>query len=156
MAGGKGGRPRRSPQLKIVAGTDRPDREAKVADHVPPGPMIAPADLGENELRYFGQIVAMLEAEKRASPHHVPAVALLARRQVEIERLSAVIDVEGDTYRTTTPSGDKMIRARPEVAMRAEAMRHAQSLLSELMLTPVSALKIAAGHKKEAGAFDDF
>jgi hypothetical protein len=49
-----------------------------------------------------------------------------------------------------------MIRARPEAAMLSDAMRHAQSLLGELMLNPAAALRIASGHKAEAGAFDDF
>jgi hypothetical protein len=49
-----------------------------------------------------------------------------------------------------------MIRARPEVAMLSDAMRQAQSLIGELMLNPSSALRIASGHKPQAGAFDDF
>jgi hypothetical protein len=40
--------------------------------------------------------------------------------------------------------------------MLSDAMRHAQSLLGELMLNPAAALRIASGHKPEAGAFDDF
>jgi phage terminase small subunit len=49
-----------------------------------------------------------------------------------------------------------MIRARPEVAMKSEAMRHAQSLLGELMLTPMSSLKIATGQKAEDNPFGGF
>ena len=50
----------------------------------------------------------------------------------------------------------RLVRARPEVAMLSDAMRQAQSLLSELMLNPAAALRIASGHKAERGAFDDF
>lgn len=153
------GRKRKSPDLKLVTGTYRPDRDqASAVDtaEAPVGPMIAPADLSERELVHFADVVKMLEAEKRPSPHYVPVVTLLARRMAEVERLSAVVEVVGDTYETETAGGSIMYRARPEVAMRSEAMRHAQSLLSELMLSPVAALKIASGHKKEPGAFDEF
>lgn len=165
MAGGKGGRPRKAPALKLVQGTFRADRDAKVNEDVPLGPMIAPNDLNERERFHFGDLVAMLEGEQRASPHHVPVVTLLSRRLAEVERLSAVIEVVGDTFEskiTKKENGGKdtivsvMVRARPEVAMRSEAMRHSQSLLAELMLSPAAALKIATGHKREAGAFDDF
>ena len=50
----------------------------------------------------------------------------------------------------------RLIRARPEVAMLSDAMRHSQSLIGELMLNPAAALRIASGHKPDAGAFDDF
>jgi hypothetical protein len=165
MAAGKGGRPRKAPALKLVEGTFRPDRDAKVNEDVPLGPMIAPNDLNDRERVHFSEIATMLETEKRQSPHHGPIVTLLSRRLAEIERLSAVIEIAGDTFESKVvkkENGGKdqvislMIRARPEVAMRSEAMRHAQSLLSELMLSPVAALKIASGHKKEPGAFDDF
>jgi hypothetical protein len=49
-----------------------------------------------------------------------------------------------------------MVRARPEIAMLSDAMRQAQSLIGELMLNPSAALRIASGHKPQAGAFDDF
>jgi len=165
MAAGKGGRPRKSPALKLVQGTFRPDRDAKVNEDVPLGPLIAPNDLNDRELYHFGDIASMLAAEKRQSPHHGPIVTLLSRRLAEVERLSAVIEISGDTFESKIVKVEKggkeqiisrMIRARPEVAMRSEAMRHCQSLLSELMLSPASALKIATGQKKEPGAFDDF
>jgi hypothetical protein len=40
--------------------------------------------------------------------------------------------------------------------MRSEAMRQAQSLLNDLMLSPATALKIAQGMKPEANPFDEF
>jgi hypothetical protein len=163
MAGGKGGRPRKAPHLKVVTGTFRPDREPLVPDHVPLGQLIAPADLTSDELRYFGQIAAALEKEKRCSPHHEPVVTLLARRLAEIEMLAAVLLMEGVTVQSTSAKGTGrnrivtvMIRARPEVAMKSEAMRHAQSLLNDLMLSPSSALKIAEGKKQAANPFDEF
>lgn len=156
MSGRNGGRPRLSPTLKLIKGTYRADRDAKVNADLPIAPMIAPVDLGDRERVHFSDIVQMLEAEKRSSPHYGPLVTILARRLAEIERLSAVIDIEGDTYQSRTIKGDLIVRARPEVSIRSEALRHAQSLLGELMLSPTAALRIASGHKQEPGAFDDF
>jgi phage terminase small subunit len=163
---GAGRRPK-DPALKILAGTDRKDRQLAISEDVPLGPMIAPMHLGDLEQLMFGTIAKMLEQQKRASPHFSEHVALLAMRLSQIQRLKAVLEVEGDTFTSKTSRTLKfdggentvetiMIRARPEVAMLSDAMRQAQSLIGELMLNPVAALRIAEGHKPEAGAFDDF
>ena len=157
------GRKRKDPALKLLAGTDRKDREVHLGDDVPLGPMIAPMHLGDLEQLLFGSIAQVLEEQKRASPHFSEHVALLAIRLCQVQRLKAVLEMEGDTFRSRTVKKVdgkevifELIRARPEVAMLSDAMRQAQSLLGELMLNPSSALRIASGHKAEAGAFDDF
>lgn len=152
---GSGRRPK-SPALKALAGTGRADRQAAVGEPAPIAPMIAPLHLSDLAQLHFASIAAMLEAEKRASPHFAEHVALLALRLEQIQRYQAVLEMEGDTYETFTATGGKMVRARPEAAMLSDAMRQAQSLLGELMLNPAAALRIASGHKPEAGAFDDF
>lgn len=125
--------------------------------------MIAPNDLNDRERFHFGDIAGMLETQKRASSDWVPIVTLLARRMAEVERLSAVIEVVGDTVESTsvrksggTETKSTMVRARPEVAMRSEAMRHAQSLLAELMLTPTGAMKRPSDGAPTADEYDDF
>lgn len=130
-------------------------------DNVPIGTMVAPADLGDDELRYFGGIVRMLEEQKRASPHYELVVTLLARRLADVERLSAVISIDGDICesRSIKGAGDKAVitvmkRAHPAVVMRADAMRHAQSLLGELMLSPMTALKLGGGGKSDVNPFN--
>lgn len=157
------GRKRKDPALKALAGTTRLDREASLGEDVPLGPMIAPMHLGDLEQLLFGSIARMLEEQKRASPHFAEHVGLLALRLAQVQRLNAVLEVEGDTFtsKTSRKVGKDMIittmvRARPEVAMLSDAMRQAQSLIGELMLNPSAALRIASGHKPEAGAFDDF
>lgn len=159
---GAGRRPK-SPALKKLAGTARPDREVTLGDAAPVGPMVAPLHLSNLAQLIFGSIAQMLEAEKRSSPHYAEHVGLLAIRLEQIQRFQAVLETEGDTYTTEsakTVDGEtivtRMIRARPEVAMLSDAMRQAQSLLGELMLNPAAALRIASGHKPTEGAFDDF
>lgn len=74
----------------------------------------------------------------------VYAQALLASRLAEIERLTAIIEDGGHTY----PTGTGIVRARPEVGKRSEAMRHAQSFLSEYGLTPAARSKVSATIQK--------
>jgi phage terminase small subunit len=139
----------------MLAGTARKDRELAIGEAAPDGPLIAPIHLSDIAQLHFGSIAAILEAQKRSSPHYAEHVALLSQRLEQIQRWQAVLEMEGDTYQAKTAHGF-LIRARPEVAMLSDALRHAQSLLGELMLNPAAALRIASGHKPEAGAFDDF
>lgn len=89
------------------------------------------------------------------SPEWCDVIAAYSSCQEEIEIYSAIIAQEGRTYTTTTQTGDTMFRARPEVAMRADAMRRAQQLRSELGLGPASKSKVSAGKKHEGNEFDD-
>ncbi|MEP9401870.1 P27 family phage terminase small subunit [Sphingomonas sp. VNH70] len=119
-------------------------------------PMLPPIHLSDLAQLLFGQIVAQLEAERRADARYVQQVALLAIRLEQVQRWQAVLETCGDTYEATTTTGSVMIRARPEVAMLSDAMRQAQSLLGELMLNPVAALRIASGKGDGPGDWDDF
>lgn len=159
------GRKRKAPELKIVQGTFRDDRDAKINEDVPLGPMIAPLHLSETARGYFATIAGILEEQKRSSPHYAEHVALLALRLEQIAMYQAVVETEGCTFTSEIAQVGKdgaivalkvMKRAHPAVAMLSEALRHAQSLLGDLMLNPSAALKIASGHKQEAGDFDDF
>lgn len=157
------GRKRKDPALKLLAGTERADRELELPDEVPIGAMVPPMHLGDLEQLTFGSIAEILEQQGRASPHFSEHVALLAVRLSQIQRLKAVLEMEGDTFTSETVKSagkvvvvTKMVRARPEVAMLSDAMRQAQSLLAELMLNPSAAMRLASGEKPQAGEFDDF
>lgn len=157
------GRKRKAPELKALAGTDRKDREISIGVDPSDAPMIAPLHLSDLAQLHFASIAQVLAEQKRSSAHYAEHVALLAQRLEQIQRYQAVLEVEGDTFESESAKkvdGEvvytRLIRARPEVAMLSDAMRHTQSLLSELMLNPAAALRIASGHKPEAGAFDDF
>jgi phage terminase small subunit len=125
--------------------------------------MICPMHLSDLAQLIFGELAGLLEQQGRAAPEYAQHVALLAQRLEQIQRWQAVVESLGDTYETKTIKKvdeetviSTMIRARPEVAMLSDAMRQAQSLIGEMMLNPSTALRIASGHKPQAGAFDDF
>lgn len=125
--------------------------------------MIPPLHLSDLAQLLFGDIAAMLEAQGRADPHFAQVVALLAQRLEQIQRWQAVLEMTGDTCTSKTVRKvdgqqviTEMIRARPEVSMLSEAMRHAQSLLGELMLSPSAAMKLGGGKSEGPGDFDEF
>lgn len=153
------GRKRKDPALKEAQGTYRADRDAKVNEDVPPGPMVPQVHLSETARRHFETVASILEQQKRSSPHYAEHVGLLAIRLEQIAMYQAVLDIEGRTYRSEKLVNglvQVMIKAHPAVAMLSEALRHAQSLLGDLMLTPSTALKIASGHKPPDNNFGDF
>lgn len=125
--------------------------------------MIPPLHLSDLAQLLFADIAGMLEAQGRADQHFAQIVALLAQRLEQIQRWQAVLEMTGDTCTSTTVRKvdgqqviTEMIRARPEVSMLSEAMRHAQSLLGELMLSPSAAMKLGGGKSEGPGDFDDF
>lgn len=161
------GRRRKDPELKKLAGTLRADRDPTPTTAVPAtsaaAPIIVPMHLSDLAQLIFRELAGLLEQQGRAAPEYAQHLALLAQRLEQIQRWQAVLEVEGDTFTSKTVKTAKgeitetvMVRARPEVAMLSDAMRQAQSLIGELMLNPSAALRIASGHKAEAGAFDDF
>ena len=156
------GRKRKAPELKALTGNSRPDRENSVGMPAAEGVMVCPMHLSDLAQLIFGSIAAILIEQERASPHYAEHVALLAQRLEQIQRYQAVLEVEGDTFISESAKkvdGElvvtRMVRARPEVAMLSDAMRHAQSLLAELMLNPAAALRISSGNKPVANPFDD-
>ncbi|TCP33264.1 phage terminase small subunit [Sphingomonas sp. BK235] len=153
------GRKRQSPALKMTAA-----ERAKVPVPIGAGEaMIPPMHLSSIARGLFNEIGDILVAQHRAEPQFVQVVALLAMRLEQIQRFQAVLEMMGDTCTSKTVrkvGGEQvvteMIRARPEVAMLSDAMRQAQSLLGELMLSPSAAMKLATGKKDAPGEFDDF
>lgn len=149
------GRKRKSLELKKLDGTDRKDREGDGKMPAVVGSLVCPMHLGDHERLYFASIAQVLEEQGRASPHFSEHVALTATRLAQIQRWQAVLEIEGDTYECKTAHGT-MIRKRPEVQMLSDAMRHAQSLLGELMLNPSAAMRLADGDKPDEGGFAAF
>jgi len=144
---------RKPDALKVVSGTARPDRMNADAPPANVGVAVAPEWLSERAEEIFFKLSATLLGMGIASPDDQAALAMLASRLEEIEICTGIIEDLGRTYSTTATSGDKLERARPEVAMRNEAMRHAQSLLSDFGLNPSARSKVSAGKPSEMNPF---
>jgi len=152
------GRRRKDPALGLTAA-----ERAQLPVPAGAAVMVPPLHLSTLGQLLFREIADQLHALGRADTQFTQHVALLAQRFEQIQRWQAVLETLGDTC--TSRSSKKvdgetiifeMVRARPEVAMLSDAMRHAQSLLGELMLNPSAAMKVATGKKDAPGDFDDF
>jgi P27 family predicted phage terminase small subunit len=115
-------------------------RQPKAAGDLPR----APAYLSKRAAEIFGRLVGRLDAQKLASSSHTEMLGLAAMRLAEVEECTEILEREGVSYETVTVSGGRMVKARPEVAMRSEAARHAHALLVEFGQSPAAANKVTA------------
>ncbi len=143
------GRKKIPDKLKIVAGTAQACRMNPDAPVPAPGVAIAPEHLSDRGSDIFSRLSAILDGMGIASPDDVDALTILAQRLEQIELLTVIIEDSGFTFETD--SG--LWKARPEVAMRSDAMRHAQGLLAEFGLTPAARSKVSAGKRPDQNPF---
>ncbi len=143
------GRKKTPDHLKVVTGTDRPDRMNPDQPVVAKGVTTAPGLLSSRGAEIFMRLMATLDGMGIASPADQDNLSMLAQRLEQVELLTVTIEDSGFTYQTDAG----LWKARPEVAMRSEAMRHAQSLLSEFGLSPAARSKVSAGKKDEENPF---
>ncbi|NTI22388.1 phage terminase small subunit P27 family [Rhizobium rhizogenes] len=128
--------------LKQLKGTHQSCRDA---DDTPPAniPSYMPAPpeyLNLRSAEIFRNLTMHLVGMKVLNVEDIPMLGLLASRLQEVEEHTWTIESEGYSYLT-----DKGLwKARPEVAMRNEAMRHAQSLLIEFGLSPAARSRVSA------------
>lgn len=137
--------------LKVLKGTDRPSRENKDAPTPAKEKPAPPSWLSKRGKQIFHLMVKRQAGLGISSATFTEPLALLASRLEEIEIMTKDITANGWTY--CTDSG--LLKARPEVALKNEAMRHAQSLLSECCLTHTASQRISApGTKKKASEWE--
>ena len=140
--------------LKLIQGTYRPDRSNPGAPSAPPGTPIAPEWLSERAGEIFAQLCAVLDGLSILSPVDEHMISMLASRLEEIEVCTAIIEDSGRVFEKRGEDGKlQMIRARPEVAMRSEALRHAHSLLTEFGLSPATRNRVTASKPAQQNPF---
>jgi P27 family predicted phage terminase small subunit len=147
------GRKRKPDHLKVIAGTDQACRMNPDAPASPQTLPVAPGWLTKRGAEIFDNIVALLDEMGIASSADTQVITLCASRIEEVEITTAMVEDNGRVYETTNESGQTMVRSRPEVAQRSEAMRYSQSLLSELGLTPAARSKVSVTKKPEGNPF---
>lgn len=134
------GRKRVPDALKLVAGTARACRMNPNAPVASKGIAVVPETLSGRGAEIFSRLSAVLEGMGLASPVDQDNLTMLAQRLEQVELLTVIIEDAGFTYQTV----GGLWKGRPEVAMRSEAMRHTQSLLSEFGLSPATRSKVSA------------
>lgn len=153
---GAGGRPPKPTQLKVLQGTDRPDRanpaEPKPAGGVPDIPVWLPV----KARRYWKQLAPILDDMKVLTSADGTALALLASVLLEYVTAQAVVLKEGLTYESFTEHG-RIIRPRPEVAIAADAWRRAWTAAAGFGLNPSARSKVnRVGDGPESDPAEDF
>lgn len=134
--------------LKQLKGTHQSCRDARNNPTVNLSAMPAPPEhLNYRAAEIFRQLAVYLHGMKVLSVEDSIMLGLLASRLQEVEEHTETIESEGYSY--VTNKG--LWKSRPEVGMRNEAMRHAQSLLIEFGLSPAARSRVSAqlGEKKD-------
>jgi len=135
--------------MKVIAGTDRPDRmnpDAPAPAEDMPRP---PAWLNRRGVEHFGALRSRLEYLSIATSTDTEMLALAAARLAEIEECDDLIEEHGRLIVSMNDKGSTMVRANPAVGQRNEAMRHLHSLLAEFGLSAASRTKVKAPKKKD-------
>ncbi|MBY5863253.1 phage terminase small subunit P27 family [Rhizobium leguminosarum] len=128
--------------LKQLKGTHQSCRDADnaPAPNIPRFLPSPPEYLNYRAAEIFRELCVHLTQMKILNVEDVPMLSLLSSRLQEVEEHTETIESEGYSY-----LNDKgMWKSRPEVAMRNEAMRHAQSLLIEFGLSPAARSRVSA------------
>jgi P27 family predicted phage terminase small subunit len=163
------GRKKKPHKLHVIQGTERPCRTNPRAPEAEPATPVAPDYLGSRAKKYFEVLADRIRSMGYLSRSHTEILALAALRLAEVDELTALIEREGPTYFTVRavvdakgapllgsdgkPMYSKLKKGHPAVSQRSEAMRHAQSLLAELGLSPSAMNKVTV---PEAGDDDEW
>jgi len=134
--------------IKVLKGTDQPCRMRNQSKKHSKAEILAPDWMDSGASEYFEHIGSELSGVNLNSQTYSYIAALAASRMAEIKECDELIAAEGRLIASANT-----VRANPVVAQRSDAMRHLQSLCSELGLTPTSIAKagIKTGNEKKTG-----
>ncbi|MFV3129270.1 P27 family phage terminase small subunit [Niveispirillum sp. KHB5.9] len=167
------GRPRKPTHLKVVAGTDRPDRRngnEPTPARERPSP---PADLSVKAAAAWGELVTILDGMGVMTCADVFALAALAETVADLRRLrdalarDVVLDPGGGTEPVIIAKGGEptyvvcgrsgaQVKHRPEVAMIADADRRLQGWLARFGLTPSDRSRVSRVVDPQRDEWDGF
>lgn len=150
------GRPAKPTALKVLQGN--PGRRPKNAREpkAQRGRPKCPAWLSAKARAAWGELCDLLDSMRVLTISDRKALELLCDAYAEWRDARETIRKEGGpTYRAETESGF-IIRARPEVAIAADAWRRVKALLSEFGLTPSARTKVQALDDGNQDPFDAF
>lgn len=170
-------RPRTPTKLKVVAGTDRPDR-ANANEPKPrrerPSPPSHISDRGRSAWAEVVLICDRMGVLTEADPVALEAMAealgdlRAARSSLGLPLILAgepdgdgnvkehEVAKAGERYYWTFGKGGPMRRARPELADIADADRRLASWLAKFGMTPADRSRVSASDEGKTNAFDAF
>jgi len=146
-------------QMKVVSGTLQKCRTNKKEPKPKPAYNPTPPEWLDRKGKIaFRQLAKELNAMQILTTADRMALTLLCDAYSEYREARDIVKDKdnGPTYETINQMGDKMIRARPEVAMAADAWKRVRSMMSEFGLTPSSRSKVSAVGAKEEDPLASF
>lgn len=114
-----------------------------------------PEWFGSDELTCWLDMCMLLEPRGQLSMDSRPSLIALCQCYAEWVSLVREIKVHGRTYWTTTTVGENVEKARPQVAMLADADRRFKAWLTEFGLTDASRGKANGAPPGEGPKADD-
>lgn len=114
-----------------------------------PGRPDAPRYIEGRQAYFYGLICDELDKLGALGPAFREIITTLSIRLAEVEEYTIFIRENGRTFQTENIGGGVMHRAYPQAAMLNEALRHTQSLLSEIGLTPTAIGRLGAMRDKK-------
>lgn len=143
------GRPTKPTALKIVQGNPGKralnKKEPKLKVEAPR----MPAHLSPKAKTAWKGLCATLGDMQVLATADAKALELLCDAYADWRDLRRIINREGHTYTTISVTGDTLFKARPEVAMAADAWKRVSSMLAQFGLTPSSRSKVNATDKPD-------
>jgi P27 family predicted phage terminase small subunit len=138
------GRPRKPAHLHLVQGTARADRHdldampKPKACRVPPPPEFLDGDA----LRIWARLAPIVDAMGIFTTADADSFERLCEAYADLQALKLDIQEHGRVYETQSGAGGRMIRARPEVAMYADADRRFRGYLTDFGLSPAARTRV--------------
>lgn len=150
-------RPIKPTHLKVVAGTMRSDRKNENEPVLPCKRPEMPATLSDGAEKVWPTVCGILEGMGVLTTADQFAVEGLCESYAELRAARDALADHGDlTYETTNKAGDTMFRARPEVAMVADADRRFSGWLTKCGMTPADRSRVSAAPTGQKNPFAEF
>lgn len=139
------GRRPKPTNLKMLQGTNRPDRsgirtgEAPFAAGAPSKPTWLDAEASEH---WDNLVLELADECGILSPAHFGIVLVACQYFSQYRRALRFIEAHGEVYETVTESGSRMVREYPQVRQRAEALAGYRKCLNDLGATPTQGPRV--------------
>jgi P27 family predicted phage terminase small subunit len=103
-----------------------------------PVELACPRWLSKGAKRWFKHFAPLLAQRGTVTRLDAAGLAELAEIAADVENLRSAVATHGPVYECNTVTGGRMVRARPEVSMLADASRRLKAFLDAYGLTPAS------------------
>ena len=136
------GPPKTTTHLRLVKGNPSKRAINKNEPKPPSGVPPIPKHFDKRGKYWFKRMGEELDAVGVMSTLDAKALELLVEAYTEYRHHCEVLDEEGYTYQTGSATGEKIVKAHPAAAMKADAWKRIRAMLSEFGMTPASRSKV--------------